>query len=105
MPNEVNLPYYFGICTNEKPYRIVMQFEGMKNNDGSHSQALNLHQELRKDGILHVMDWISVCVQLSEAVRYLHFDVKILHNDIKPDNILLSSIHKNCDYPRPKAPN
>ena len=30
-----------------------------------------------------------VCAQISEAVRYLHFDVDILHNDIKPDNILL----------------
>ena len=99
-----NMPYVFGICTNEKPYRIVMQFEGMKNNDGLHPQALNLHQEFRKDGILHGMDWISVCVQLSEAVRYLHFDVKILHNDIKPDNVLLSNMHKNYNYPRSTAP-
>jgi len=35
------------------------------------------------------LDWMLVCAQISEAVRYLHFDVDILHNDIKPDNILL----------------
>ena len=40
------------------------------------------------------MDWVSVCMQLSEAVRYLHFDMEMLHNDIKPDNILLSNTHK-----------
>ena len=40
------------------------------------------------------MDWISVCMQLSEAVMYLHFDAQILHNDIKPVNILLSNMHR-----------
>lgn len=99
-----NLPHFFGICTEEKPYCIVMQFEGVQSNDGSHPQALNLHQELHKDGILHGMDWVSVCAQLSEAVRYLHFDMEILHNDIKPDNILLSNMHKKYDHPKPKAP-
>lgn len=88
-----NLPHLFGICTDELPYCIVMQFEGIQNNS-SQPQPLTLHQELQKGGILHNMDWISVCVQLSEAVRYLHFDVEILHNDIKPDNILLSNMHK-----------
>ena len=67
-----------------------MQFEGIQNNE-SQPQPLTLHQELQKGDILHCMDWISVCMQLSEAVRYLHFDVQILHNDIKPDNILLSN--------------
>lgn len=33
-------------------------------------------------------------MQLSEAVRYLHFDVEMLHNDIKPDNVLLSNTHR-----------
>ena len=88
-----NLPHFFGICTEELPYCIVMQFEGIQNN-GSQPQPLTLHQELQKGDILHGMDWISVCMQLSEAVRYLHFDVQILHNDIKPDNVLLSNMHR-----------
>ena len=29
-----NLPHFFGICTEKKPYYIVMQFEGIQNNDG-----------------------------------------------------------------------
>ena len=53
-----------------------MQFEGVQN-DGSQSQPLTLHQELH---ILRDMDWISVCMQRSEAVRYLNFDVEMLHN-------------------------
>ena len=43
---------------------------------------------------------ISVCAQLAEALRYLHFEVELLHDDIKPDNILLSSDtyrKSNCD--------
>lgn len=27
----------------------------------------------------------------------LHFDVEILHNDIKPDNILVSNAHRRCN--------
>ena len=36
-------------------------------------------------------DWINVCAQLAEVVRYLHEDVKCIHNDIKADNILLTN--------------
>ena len=91
-----NLPQFFGICTEELPYCIVMQFEGIQN-DGSQPQPLTLHQELQNGNILLGMDWISVCMQLSEAVRYLHFDVEMLHNDIKPDNVLLSNTHRKLN--------
>ena len=34
-----------------------------------------------------------------EALRYLHYDVGVLHNDIKADNILLSnSSTSNSNY-------
>ena len=35
-------------------------------------------------------DWINVCTQLAEVVRYLHEDVRCIHNDIKA-NILLTN--------------
>ena len=89
-----HLLHLLGICTKELPYCIVMQFEEIQNNS-YHLQPLTLHQELQKHGILDDMDWISVCVQSSEAVRYLHLDVEIIsHNEVKPDNILLSNMHK-----------
>lgn len=53
---------------------------------------MTLQQEIQKGNNLHGLDWISICAQLADAVRYLHFDAEVLHNDIKPDNILLSAL-------------
>jgi len=48
----------------------VTQFVGIQ------SQAWEVHQELQK-GDLHGLDWMLVHAQITEAVRYLHFDVGI----------------------------
>ena len=34
--------------------------------------------------------WILFCVQLIEAVHYLHNDAGVLHNDITTSNILIT---------------
>ena len=34
--------------------------------------------------------WLSLCAQMVEAIRYLHHDIGVLHNDTKCNNILLS---------------
>ncbi len=68
------LPYLFGVCTNEKPYRIVMQFHGIG------SLTYTLSKSLSKDGLqLNGMAWLSLCAQLVEAIRYLHNDAHVLH--------------------------
>lgn len=85
-----NLPYFFGVCVTKKPYLIVTQFEGIQGDIIGSGKAWTVHQELLKGDLqLYDLDWMLVCAQIAEAVRYLHFDVGILHNDIKPDNILL----------------
>lgn len=83
------LPYLFGVCTRERPHRIVMQFEGIL--DRGVPKALTLCQELRTGASIAGLDWVIVCVQLMEAVCYLHCDVGIIHNDVKTDNILITS--------------
>lgn len=35
-------------------------------------------------------DWLALCFQLMEALRYLHNEALILHNDIKANNALIS---------------
>ncbi len=41
------------------------------------------------------------CLQLADALRYLHEDVRIVHRDVKPENILLDETTENillCDF-------
>lgn len=94
-----NLPYLFGVCTSDVPLRIVMQFHGV--NVGSQIKSTCLWEEIRsKTPTIKKQDptWITLCAELFEAMRYLHDEVDVLHNDISP-NILLSensSVQPNC---------
>lgn len=79
------LPYLFGVCTESLPYRLVMQFYRIG------LQTVTLSKEMfEKKHIGGPTAWLITCSQLVEAVSYIHEDAQILHNDIKPDNILLS---------------
>ena len=35
--------------------------------------------------------WIILCSELVEAIRYLHDDANVIHNDLKTDNVVLSN--------------
>lgn len=81
-----NLPMLFGVCLQCKPYyRIVMQCHLLDN-----SEAITIEQELREKGFSDSVIWLMLCFQIFEAVSYLHTEVRILHNDIKVDNILIT---------------
>ena len=89
------LPYLFGVCTESSPYRLVMQFHGIGH------QTVTLNKEMfEKKLIVGPTAWLIACSQLIEAVSYIHDDVQILHNDIKPDNILLAAdpSASDCKY-------
>ena len=80
------LPFLFGLCTKDEPYKLVMQFHGLRCEPYTLSKSLS-----RKEGLkLSTKVWLSLCAQMVEAIRYLHQDVEVLHNDIKCNNILLS---------------
>ena len=80
------VPYLFGMCTSKVPYRIVMQFEGI----ATQSKPSTLQETLSMKNISSSSTWLSICAQLMEALRYLHEEAFILHNDIKTNNILIS---------------
>lgn len=89
------LPYLFGMCTESSPYRLVMQFHGIGH------QTVTLNKEMfEKKLIVGPTAWLIACSQLIEAISYIHDDVQILHNDIKPDNILLAAdpSASDCKY-------
>ena len=72
------------------PYFVITQFEGIRTHD-TVPQSLTLHMELQEGHKLHA------CAQVAKLLRYLHFEAEILHNDIKPDKILLSDVYRKFD--------
>ncbi len=74
------LPLLLGVSTKDQPLRIVMQFHALK---GYMENELRRH---RFDG----RAWTLLCAQILEAIAYLHEEAKVLHNDIKANNVLVA---------------
>ena len=84
-----NLPYLFGVCIGDKP-SVVTSFHGVMN------QSVTVHRALfstssKLPDTLKVIDWKSVIIQMLSGLDHLHSKLNILHNDLKADNIALSS--------------
>ena len=81
-----HLPYLFGVCTVQKPYRLVLHFHGIG------SSAVTLLNEItqKREHVIDGKASLLLCVQLMESLRYLHDDIGILHNDLKSNNVLLT---------------
>lgn len=94
------VPCFLGICLSQQPLRLVMQFEGILVH--AVPKVLTLEDLLR--GIINpspissIPDWILICVQIMEAVCYLHESAGVLHNDIKADNVLVTRAATCSDY-------
>ena len=74
------VPLLLGICTSEHPFIMVMQYHGI---DG---RCVTLYKELTQRVAIPsgaYQSWIILCSELAEAIRYLHDDVNIIHNDLK----------------------
>ena len=81
-----NLPYLFGVGIDE-PQSIITNFHGV--ND----QPVTLHCVLSKTKILDEIniDWHDLLRQVACGLECLHNKYKIIHNDLKGDNVVLSS--------------
>lgn len=82
--NHNNLPWIYGAVMEENsPRAIIMSFHG------SDSISTSLYHALSTSGsALSPEQGKTVIVGLITAVKYLH-DNNILHNDIKPDNVVV----------------
>ena len=80
------LPYLFGVCTVLQPYRIIMQFHGLRET----TTSLTLSTAIIRKRICDEYAWIGISIQIMQALAYLHDEALILHNDITTSNILLT---------------
>ena len=62
---------------------MVLQFYGVA------GKALTLKDCFQPPSVLlKTLNWLNAVIQLCDALRYIH-NKKILHNDIKSDNIVM----------------
>ena len=80
-----NLTFLFGICSTH-PYKLVLQYHGLKG-----CSVTLAHAIIQKQYLTSGEKCLLICVQMMEALRYLHDDAGILHNDLKCNNILLTN--------------
>lgn len=87
------LPLLIGMCTKQLPLRLVLQFHAFKE-----LESVTLEHELRENHLsCHL--WLHLCAQLLEAIKYLHEEAYILHNDIKSNNVLVAQSNRDqCKY-------
>lgn len=81
-----NLPYLFGVVTSKPPYKIVMQYHGLS----ERMMSVTLSDVLcRPSKLYDQYTFLLFCAQIAEALCYLHDEVKILHNDLKCNNVVI----------------
>lgn len=73
----------FGLCTQQKPYILVMQYFGIN------GRCLTLNRASKGSLITSHNDWVRIFKEVAETMLYIH-SRKYLHNDIKGDNIVLT---------------
>ena len=80
------LPYIFGVVSKKSPYMLVMQYHGLsdKTTSTTLSDILTDHAKPFNQYML-----LIISAQLAKAFRYLHKDAKVLHNDLKCNNVLV----------------
>lgn len=95
--SHLNLPIIFGMNIKVYPYFIVTQAYG-----NEELLPATLHDVLKGSSAMSIPEskpevWLHITVQLVEALGYIH-ERKILHNDIKCDNVLLAE-HADLKMP------
>lgn len=82
-----SLPHIFGVNLTQRPYFLVSYFYGIKN------QACTLYHALYSPAIHFTKHCAGkIMFELCQALQHLHMK-RLLHRDIKSDNILLTTLH------------
>ena len=82
-----NIQMFLGLAWQENDAHIVSKFHSLQ---GKSVTLANAGEEK----LLTEKNWQNTASQVCDAVRYLHREAEILHNDIKPNNIV---VEHGCD--------
>ena len=102
-----SIPHLLGVQIEQKPFSLIMQYLG----EGMESVTVHklLHQTLAKKMSLSNNEWISVLLDITEALFHVH-KKGFLHCDFKSNNVLVSGkkgflidFGKACPISRPTA--
>lgn len=77
------LPLVFGVCVDQLPYLLVMQFYGV---EGS---CITLSNALKTQLLKSATTWLPVTYSIADGLQYIH-EKGYLHNDLKGDNIVIT---------------
>ena len=81
------MPYLFGVCVGDSP-SIVTSFHGFVNHTVTVYDALfgasKIGEQLTK------LNWKDIILQILSGLEQLHSRHKVLHNDLKNDNVVLN---------------
>ena len=81
-----NIPQLLGVQITCKPYALIMEFLGEDMKSSTVHQLLQ--ESSTKSSPLLTSEWVSVCVDIVEAVKHIH-SKGYLHCDLKTNNILV----------------
>ena len=73
-----HLPYLFGVCTTQ-PYKVVFQSHGIGGSSVTLAKAITERAACVTSGATCLL----ICIQMMEALRYMHNDAVVLQNDLK----------------------
>lgn len=79
--DHAGLPFLLGVCTEQEPYCLVLQFHGCG------EESLTLHKGI-KQKLLNKTSTVGTFQDICSALEYIH-SKGFLHNDLKSNNVLL----------------
>ena len=88
--NHTNLPYLFGVTVGDHP-SLITSFHGINEDSVTLHKAVLLKPQVTQNLLNTSIIWINILTQITNGLYFLHDKHKLIHNDIKLDNVCLTS--------------
>ena len=80
-----NIVMFIGCEFERAPYLLVTRYIGHPR-----KPPLTIHSALTQGTFTQLVPfWVRVLTQVADALLYLHVNARVIHNDLKTDNVVL----------------